>query len=147
MRIFKTYTIFHADRRELIVLPTGDYDTHKSDLNHVLQLERLGSLHPDTSVKSSCLIYQSSVARRQNLDIPMSPPYYSSTRGSINLGSDNDLCPLPHPGRGVRNETPSSSLWSPYVLSQNLPDNQIQEDSFTNEVYIASYLIGTVYKA
>ena len=70
----------------------------------------------------------------------MSPPYYSSTRGSINQDS-SELCPLPHhhhPGSRLgSNETPSSSLWSPYVLSQNLTDGQqVQEDSFTNQVII-----------
>jgi hypothetical protein len=124
------------DRRKLIVLPTGDYDSHKSDLKHVLQLERLGSLQTDSSQSDSCLIYPSSVTRSQNLDIPMSPPYCSSTRGSINQGEDGgDLCPLPHPGSRLRrpNDTPSP-LWSPYVLSQNLADDQVQEDTFTNQV-------------
>ncbi|CAI8044933.1 hypothetical protein GBAR_LOCUS24876 [Geodia barretti] len=123
------------DRRKLIVLPTGDYDSHKSDLNHVLQLERLGSLQTDSSHSDSCLIYPSSVTRSHTLDIPMSPPYYSSTRGSINQGKDGNLCPLPHPGSRLRhlNDTPSP-LWSPYVLSQNLADDQIEEDTFTNQV-------------
>ena len=130
----------------MIVLPTGDYEAHKTDLNHVLHLERLGSLHTDTAASESCLIYPSSVTRSQDLDIPISPPYYSSTRGSMH--QRGDVCPLPNSMSGVRrsNETPISSLWSsPYVLSQKLSpavgDSAVHEVSFTNQVCLTCRIL------
>ena len=128
-----SFPILWTDHTGVILLPTGDYDAHKSDLNYILHLERLGSLLTDTSTSESYLYTSSSMAR-QEVDIPISPPYYSSTRGSISHGAA-DLHTLRH-GRGakMKNETPTSPLWSPYVLSQNVSPTRVGEDGLVGEV-------------
>ena len=125
---------FSTDRQNLILLPTGDYDQHSSDITHVLQLLRLGSLTTNHTMGSeeSCLL-PSSTARSRTLDIPVSPPYFTSNRSTAgdthrtrtkSVGETSDR----------KQAATSRSLWSPYVLNspQQIRKSDEKEAYFTD---------------
>ena len=133
------------DHQSVIILPTGDYDQHKTDLTHVLQLERLGSLYTDATYDETCLIFSSSTSRSQTLDVPVSPPYYRTTRNILHYSQSTDGRESPFPSHSAvkhqeidgRSCSLRTQLWSPYVLSQNISpqgNEKIQEVSFTHQV-------------
>lgn len=115
--------ILSSDPRNVILLPTGDYDQHISSVTHILQLQRLGSLTIDHSFEDSCLIQHPGPTS----DIPLSPPYSNTVQGG---------------GKFSRAWGPTSEQerkppsWSPYMLS---PQNQQHnEASFTNPLAVES---------
>lgn len=139
---------FSPDHQNVIVLPTGDYDKHISDISHVLQLLRLGSVTARSMKADSCLIPDSNM--EQTLDVPLSPPYVASERSIASERKEiTDGSGVTQPSIASSRSTqdpkltslPSltcSSLWSPYLTVSQVQDQSSlrayeKEASFTNE--------------
>ena len=129
--------ILYTDHQNVILLPSGDYDHYIATVNHILQLQRLGSLSTDPEgPHDSCLIYPSPSRQSQTLNIPTSPPYNSTTRGMKQFtGGEESHFP---DELGRRTGATPSSLWSPYMVGQTLSpegNSRIHEVSFTQKVH------------